>query len=265
MNRLLVPAFIVLGFVSAAWAQSTGTTTTSDVTVLAGKSAQENAATFSGRSPGLWVRAALARHKSFIDSRVNGPRNGQQPELPSASTAASGSSSTSSLGSLGDLTGLIPGGLGSLGSLLGGTGGTGSGQDDLVQYIMDLVNQNNGTSGRSKSSNLKASEQTSAGGAIGRLPKAEQRLQDSSTTTTTTERKFTARLLESWSTTFFSALTLGFQSTDFIDLLKDALRPLIVPDTQADSGDGSSGDSSSGDGSGIEDADSNSGDGGSSI
>ena len=130
-----------------------------------------------------------------------------------------------------------------------------------MQYIMDLASQNksinakttNGSSATAQTSSVQATS-----GAIARLPKAEDRFQE-----VTEERSFTARLMESWSQTFFSAITLGFQSSDFIDLLKDALRPLVVPQETSDGTDSST-DSTPSSGDGIEDAtpaDSNSNDG----
>jgi hypothetical protein len=235
MNRLLVTACIVLGFASVALAQSTTDTTSTDATVLAGKSALENSGTYSARSPGSWVRSAIARHKSFIESRVTGPLAGEIPELPTETTSTSSTSSTGTVTNT--IANLLTGGSSGVTDLLGSLGGTGDGNDALVQYIMSLANANGSTN---KSSNQKASQNTST--------KVQQRLaDDTTTTTTTTERPFKARLLESWASTFFSAITVGFQSTDFIEVLKDALRPLVLPD------------SSDGNGDGIEDVDNNDG------
>ena len=64
------------------------------------------------------------------------------------------------------------------------------------------------------------------GGAIARLPKASQ-AQTQTTTTGTSDQKFLSRLLTSWTNTFFTAISLGFQTTDFISALKKGLEPLF--------------------------------------
>jgi hypothetical protein len=93
------------------------------------------------------------------------------------------------------------------------------------------------------------------GGAIGRLPKSTAVEQTSTTDTTTTttdttttESSFGTRWLTAMTSTFFTAITVGFQTSAFVDVLKDAIRPLFLPASSADTN--SDGTSS---GSGIED------------
>jgi len=114
------------------------------------------------------------------------------------------------------------------------------------------------------------------GGAIGRLPKPEQLFQQNTGTTgtgTTQELSFKERWANAMLQTFFTALTLGLQSSTVIDAIKDGLRPLMFPgDEQAgtdgsDDSGGSGGKDTGGSGDGIEDLtpSGSSGGGGSSI
>lgn len=247
---------------------------------LADRSPLENArgGRVSERAPGNWVREAIARHNGFIDERVNAPRSGNQPNNESASGGgASASSSGSGLSGLAGLADQFLGGLGSLGglssigSMLGGggartgtttgtTGTTGAAGSSgmTIEDLLALRDAMAAAEGESvvngvqinKSDQRQQSQSTSQfGGAIARLPKAEDRFQE-----TTEERKFGARLLEAWADTLFAALTLGFQSNSFVDLIKDGLRPLILPavsdgtDAGADDGSGDGTGDGSGDG-----------------
>lgn len=270
MTRIsaLIATFVIVG---SAWAQ------TSDSVDLTDSSAADNVATgrVAARAPGTWVRAAIARHNDWIGARVTGPRFGTGPseELDGAGESSADQSTTGSTGSLGDLSGLL-GSLGSLGSLgdltglatslTGGTSSTTSSTDGMDPRLAALLALRDAAAGSNKSINKSVSDQAeeaestttgasasdkgltqqtqrySFGGATSRLPKAEERFQD-----TTEDRKFLPRLVESWTTTFLTALSVGFQSTDFIDILKDAIRPLIIPETadgkQGDNTDGTDG------------------------
>jgi len=228
---------------------------------LTSTSSADTGFALSGGTPGSWVRAALTRHKTYINERVNARRSGTSNTRQSQS--ASGSSSSNSSSSTLDLTNLLSqfaGSYGSLGSisglssLLGGQGTSTSGSIqgmDLASYIYALAaSRNSGTTGTKTGTQATINgttpsndTTTPSGGALARLPKAEQ-LYQSQSTTTTDDRKFTARLLDSWAQAFFTALTLGFQQSDFIKILKDALRPLIVPTSSTGQNSGGSGGSS---------------------
>ncbi len=293
MKKLLA-ILTTAGLLSAtvgAQTQSTSTTTTS----LASKSPQENAAVgaVSQRAPGTWVRAALARHMALNSQRRTDGHFGDQSSTQSSAQAGSGTSGSSStgLGSLGSLLSLA-GGSGGLGNLIsglaGGTSGSSgtngsstSGQNYTLADLIAMGQAAGSSSGSSSSSSTKTGtaqvrQDTSAGGAIGRLPKLYARSQSStgdSTSTTTPEQSFGKRWSNAMLETFFTALSAGFQTPAFITVLKDALRPLILPPAAADgsstggsgSSGGSGGSSSTGSGGGIENLPASGGSSGSSL
>jgi len=239
MARLGIAVAAALLFVELAGAQ---TTTTSDTYPEAS----------SGGTPGSWVEAAIARHEAFITARVNSARSGGEAGVRlDESTSSSSSSSTtdtltsllSSLGGTSGLTSLLSGLTGSSTST---TTGSTSEADAAAAALQNLIALRDAASGStSKVSNTQKATDT-AGGAIARLPKAESRTQSSTTTTTdTTTRSFGQRLVDSWSQAFFAALTVGFQSTDFVTMLEDAITPIFYPSTTTttDNSSGSSSDS----------------------
>lgn len=59
--------------------------------------------------------------------------------------------------------------------------------------------------------------------------KAGQRAQATTPTQQQEETPFKERLTASLLNTFFTALTVGFQTQDFIDWIKDLLRPILIP------------------------------------
>ncbi len=286
MNRALAALCLVGAFcVLPALAQS------DDDSNVADRSPKQNVqpGNVQERAPGTWVQRAIAQHNGFIDERVNAPRSGQnasdQNRGASQGTTGRSGSGGSTISNLMDIAGDLMGGsfggitsLGDLGGLSntgGGAGGTTGTGGMSIEDLIALRDAMAEAEGAQKPLNNKAADRAQSartyefGGAVGRLPKADARFQDSDTPT---ERKFVARLLEAWADTFFTALTVGFQSTDFIDLLKDGLRPLLIPDTQDDggddgNGDGGSGNDGSGNGGGIEDIPDDGGndDGGDSI
>lgn len=248
MTRLSA-LIVVLVIGGSAWAQ------TADPLDLAAGTPAENVTSgrVSARAPGTWVRAAIARHNEWMGLRVTGPRFGVGPSKAlggvGETSADQGATETTdgTTGGLGDLTGLL-GSLGSLGDLTsvvtgltGGsstTTGTTDGMDPRLAALLELRDAAAGNnksitdmaqdiepvSGSDKADLTRQAGRYTFGGAIARLPKPEERFQD-----VQEERKFLPRLLESWTTTFLTALSVGFQSQDFIDFLKDALRPLILP------------------------------------
>ena len=258
MMRLAIITLVVGLIALPAWAQTSNATTT-----------DPNAQTtfhLSGGTPGSWVEAAIARHKTFTDARVNARRSGQtstQSEFGSGSTATTSattggasdlltqlSSSLNTLGSvgslstLGNLTGLLTGQTGTTttGTTTGTT--TSSSGTTIAQLLAlrdALAGQSSSTTTGTAKSTTSATNNSSTtasndtthtfGGAIARLPKASQ-LQTQTTTGTTTgtgtdQPKFVDRLMASWATTFFTAISVGFQTTDFITALKKGLQPLF--------------------------------------
>lgn len=273
MNRHLITTLVALSLVLPALAQS------SDTIDLTQSTPQENAraGSVSQRAPGNWIQNAIARHEEWIGIRITGPRAGQsaadnQPETEGTTQSTSDSSGSSSgldallsqygvsldsLASLGSLAGI------DVGSLLGGSSSTttgGSSADDVDPRLAGLLALrdamaagNNKTINKTISDSAKlvdtrASSERTFGGGIARLPKPEDRIQD-----TETERKFVSRLAESWATTAFTVLAAGFQSTTFIEALKDLFRPLIVPSTtdNTDGTDNNNNDNDNNDGTGT--------------
>ena len=233
---------------------------------LADNSPTENNAlgNITARGPSTWVDAARLRHQQLIDARVNTPRGGGVAgTLEGLDGSGSGSStSTSDLGSLLDLVTQL-GGTSDLSGLLdavttGGTtttgtttGTSGSGMTiaDLLALRDSLLGGNSKEIDRSQSVAATQSYETRDGsGAIGRLPKIEPRAQSS----TTDDRKFVVRWADRMVQTVFTALSVGFNSSAFIDFLKDGLRPIMFPPAQTseDGGDGGDGSDTGG---GIED------------
>ena len=258
MKRSILTGVAMLSVTTAPWAQSATALT----------AAPEN----SGGTPGSWVQAAIARHKALIAVRVNAPRGGEAAGDRSNLLASAGanawlgsggtnatSAGTATTGSttLDSLLSLLGGSSSSLSSLAGllGTSSTSTGSttttgstatDPRLAALLALRDANKSTSTEKASTATQQSSVTASGSsssttrvggaAVNRLPKVEQRLQ-SSTTDTTTETPFAARWASAMLSTFFTAVTAGFQSTGFITFLKDGLRPLMYPTDSSDSGD----------------------------
>ncbi len=283
MRRSIVTSVAVLGLATTAWAQTAATLT----------AAPEN----SGGTPGSWVQAAIARHKALIALRVNAPRGGEaagdRSSLPASSTTGTSPMLNGGSTTLDNLLSLVGGSGSSLSALAGLLGASatstgpnvtapGTATDPRLAALLALrdANKSASTEKMSTASQQSSSTATSSsssttrvgGAAVNRLPKAEQRLQSSSTNATA-ETPFAARWASAMLSTFFTAVTAGFQSTGFITFLKDGLRPLMYPTDASgngsDSGNNNSGGSGSGgSGSGIEDispGDNGSGGGGSTL
>lgn len=268
--------------------------TTTEETSLVDSSPQDNARSGAvrERSPGTWVRSAITRHNELMGTRLNGPRFGERNTEEAEARSGSGGGSSSSSGGFGSLADLLSlatqvssgaGGLSGLGSLMGSpTGGTGTTTGTGTGGSTQIPPPSNGTEytladlialgekyGNQKSSDRAQSTNSSGyqfGGAIARLPKAEERFQ--SAETTTDEPTFRVRWMNAMLQTFFSAMTLGLQTPQFIEVLKDGLGPILFPVIdESTNGDGDgSGDGDNGSGGGIEDVDDDDdGGGGSTI
>jgi hypothetical protein len=269
-----------------ALAQSDNGDDGDDSNDLSGRSAWENSrgGRVAERAPGTWVRAAIARHNELIAQRVRSPfgdnedANEPVPEPRADAPTSTGldgllglvNQFSGSLGSLGNLAGnLGVFGGGTTGSTTGTTGTSGSGVDPRLAALLELQAAANGGSSAAEEKSI--NQQWLNGGV-----KFADRAQ---TNGDSQDRKFTSRLVESWASAFFSAATLAFQTNNFVNLLKDAIRPLMFPepDTTDDgsgggsgndgSGDDGSGDGGTGDGTGdgIEDIPSGNGDGSDSV
>ncbi len=212
------------------------------------------------RAPGNVINQARERHRGFINRRVNGPRSGQPVESTTGTTGTAANNAATGLNSL--LGGL--GGSGLLGTLSSLTGGQLS--MDQMNQINNLLNGTSGT-GSSASSGAAsgASSNSASSGSNPNIPsnippdviqtlvnagfdlnelfppsgtskvvagttavaadKSESRSQTNNTTTT----PFPARWANAMLQTTFSALVLGFSSPDFVKLIEDALRPILLP------------------------------------
>jgi hypothetical protein len=258
MLRSFILAVVVGSFASTAvLAQSSAAAASQTVS---DKTPFENskAGAADARGPGSWVDRARARHNTLITQRVRGDGSGSG--LASPGSSSSGGSSTNLLSGLTDLINLASqAGISLGGSTLGGASST--------------TIPNSGSSGTTSSGGVSAADIEAAGAtdAFNQLlqlqsgltsqarqdpldaefddmgfPKSDQRSQTQTPTTPEEEDSFQIRLVDSWLSTIFTAVTLGFQSRDFIDMLADNLRPILRPDlvqpTDNTGGDGNTGD-----------------------
>ncbi len=219
-------------------AQSQSSTTNNSSSDLSASSPKQNASTgaVSQRAPGTWVRSAIERHNTLKGQRLTGPRFGRPNDTEAQLRFGTTSGSNSSQSGSSDLSGLL--------NLLNQLGSTGS--------LGDLVNNLTGSSTSGSGTNYTLDDLIALGQSLGGSQKSSATQQSTTTTTSTTtqsteESSFGARWASAMLKTFFSALTVGFQSDFFIEALKDVLRPLVLP--SSDSG-GSNADSGSGDGAG---------------
>ncbi|HUU95776.1 MAG TPA: hypothetical protein VM487_08545 [Phycisphaerae bacterium] len=276
MNRFaLTVGLVATLFIATGWAQDDDPNAP-----LAEKSPAQNvrATALHARAPSNWVNAARARHAELINARVNGPRFGNAVQDQQDQGAADSAGSTSGTSGLGDLITQLTGSgaLGSLANLFAGASGlggtsTGTGASGVLANIgTSTGSTTGGTTGSLAGipadalamiaaagidiSDLSAkSRDDSASGAIARLPSKDvvsrAQSQDNS--------KFHVRLVDSLLSTFFTALSVGFQTSEFIDSLKGFLRPIFIPTTPTDTGtqgggtpDGGGGSGTTGDGTG---------------
>ncbi len=283
MSRL--PLMVLGCVVLTGWAMAQTTTTVS--TDLRSQTPTENLTGAGSRSPGTWVRAAIARHIGLMGIRLTGPRFGEPNTEEAAARFGGGSSATGTNGglsgldallnlasqfgvdtsALGGLMGGTTGGSGTVGGTTGGTipppsNGTNYTLEDLIRLGQMYEAGSGMSTGTQKGvAGTMVTAQTSddwtrdESGAVGRLPKPAYRLQGVSSLIpqTTEELDFRTRWANSLLQTFFTVLSTGLTSSAMVTVIKDALRPLMFPDVDSegnDDGDGSGGDDSGGDGGG---------------
>jgi len=236
MRRLLFGlALALLIATPVAWAQDS-----SEGTSLADNAPADNVtgSAVSARAPGNVIDFARTRHNELADARRAAQLSRDASSLLPEDTAAGNFSSSSALSSLlsGSLTGLLNTFLGTSTST-GTTTSTGTSTDSTGSSLpSEVIQMLLGAGIDLKDLNLKASDATAD-------DKTDARSQ-----TTTEERSFFVRWADAMLSTTFTAITVGLQTQDFIDILKDAFRPLFIP-TEDESEDTSDGDSSDGDGS----------------
>ncbi|MFO0838109.1 MAG: hypothetical protein U1D55_06235 [Phycisphaerae bacterium] len=228
-----------------AFGQSTGTTTTpSSGTPQIGRLPSDNMRSFRDRAPGTWVQRAIARHKGTGSSTSNTGSTTNN----SSSTSTSNSSSSGLSGLLNSV--LSSGLLGNLGSTLGGltgassTSGSTTGTNTTSTTGTNTTNSSTtGTNGIPSNVPQSVIDQIVAAGidpntifakstdaaSDGTQTNPKTTPREQSSTTTTTTQPFKVRLANTLLQTFFTALTVGFQSQNFITSLKDMFRPLLPP------------------------------------
>ena len=201
----------------------------------------------NGRSPGAIVRDALGRHNTITNERLNRGGTSTEPEDDGTGVGGTGGGTAGDgLGGLLDSFGLggLSGTLDSLGGLLGTTAGSSSGTTagGSLQTLLNLRDS-------------MARRPINSGGAEttgGAMPGTVNPLTAQATNGGTGELPFRTRLVNSWLGAFFTALTFGFSSADFVDLIAVNLQPLFTP---LDPGNGDNGGTDGGGGDGIEDTD----------
>jgi hypothetical protein len=201
------------------------------------------------RAPGQTIQDALARHRDLQNDRLNG---GVTPDPDDGDAGLGGGNGDGGLGDLLDSFGLggLSGTLDSLGGLLGTAGGstgttaggsTGTTAGGSLQTLLDLrdslsrrpINAGGGDNDAASGATVNPLTAQTNNGGTGELP-------------------FRTRLVNSWLGAFFTALTFGFSSADFVDLIAVNLQPLFTP---LDPGNGDNGGTDGGNGEGIEDTD----------
>ncbi len=272
MKTLYVIAIACVSLLALPAGAQTETTTPD----LATQSPDENTAggNVTLRAPGTWVRAALTRHQTLITQRLNGPRYGQpnstEAQARFGNAGAGGTTATgdaSGLGSLLDLANQFAGGngLSGLGSLIAGMAGGGSsgtstggtatnatsgnsvpapadGQNYTLQDLLAMAAANEGSGGSGSSTGRQRAFNVPEDDA-----KVDERAQQTNQTTptgtetgTTPEPSFQKRWANAMLQSLFTALSNPLAQTLYVELFKDALRPLILPpaeDTSTGTGD----------------------------
>ncbi len=272
MLRYALSVAALIGITAVAAAQTT--TTDQNLSDRTPQENVQSAA-LQERSPGGIIRAAIARHSGLIADRVRNRGAEAAANSDSGGSTSGSSSTDGGLGDLlSSLTGgafsadtinAFTGLLGSDGissllgggvsSLLGGgaattTSGNGSSttttgtttsaggatptaaQQSSLEQLLALRDQ---FAGGSQAKAIRASSDANAGRApVSQSAKTAQRSQ-SNGGSDDEEPTFRVRLYNSWLSTIFTAVTAGFRTRDFIDSLKDALRPALglpAPTTQ---------------------------------
>lgn len=229
MDRsLALFCLFVLVITPVAWAQ----TSADEGDTLADRQPTENVrgGAVYERAPGRVVDFARARHMGLRDERLAAQRSGDtSPLLPEPGTLAGLGSFSSSNPLLGLISSFLNTGTGTSGgtSTPATTGGNTSGlPPEVIQMLTSFGIDLN-------SLNLRATQDTDAG-ATAPAKEAET----SQAATTQEERDFIVRWADAMVSTLFTSLVLAVQTTDFIELIKDAFRPLLNMEEADESSDG---------------------------
>ncbi|MFQ5805423.1 MAG: hypothetical protein ACE5I3_03115 [Phycisphaerae bacterium] len=263
MRCSLVGVFVGLLLSSpAAWGQSSGGDGNDNETIGANLAERSPAENVRGgavweRAPGRIVDLARARHLALRDQRAVAQRTGDTSMLAPQPDAVGGlGGSLSNLFGDGSLAGLISSFLnsglaGALGGPMGGslqpagnragagtTTGADSGAIDFSNLPPEVIQMLAGAGIDLNDLNQRSREDAPA--AADAQAKALARAQANNGQE---QPKFIVRWADAMLSTFFTSLTVGFQTQDFIDLLKDLFRPLFIPqEAGADEADGTASD-----------------------
>jgi len=220
------------------------------------------------RAPGRIIDQARARHAALRDARLaaqrSGDTSGLAPEGLGPATTGATNALTNLLGDLlgsGILGGLSGGDISSiLGNLTGGSGTTGGSTTGATG-----ITGNSGGTGPNIPSNIPPEAIQliqNAGIDINQLfakPRAptataadKDRGRSQAATPDQQQPKFVVRWVDAMLSTLFTALTVGFQSPDFVSMLADFIRPLFpaptepIPPDEIDSADTTGSDTGDG-------------------
>jgi len=231
----------------AAWAQASGSNNDeASGTSLADQPPAENVrgGAVWQRAPGRIIDLARARHMGLRDLRLSAQRSGETATLapePAAGSELGGSLSSLFGGSFSSLinTFLNSGLAGALGGQTGGSlqpagNSADSGGTDFSNLPPEVLQMLAGAGIDLKDLNQKQNEESSTESAA--QLKSFTRAQ---TNGGQQEPKFVVRWADAMLSTLFTAITVGFQTQDFIDILKDVFRPLFIPpESSTDGADG---------------------------
>lgn len=274
-------AVVVGSLPTVALAQSSGNSNDNGSVVDRSPLENVRSANVASRAPGnAIIRPALQRHQELQNARLRGDGDGESDtgsgSSSSGTTGAAGSTNNLLGGLLSSLTGgslsggaldsitsllgnegvtslLSSGSLnsllgGSLGSLFGSGSGTTTGTSGIgntagitpeQQASLDLLLQLRDSLGSGSTS--KTRQRTQANTSASNADSAAKTAARSQTTGDDEAPRFRVRLFNSWLGTIFAAATVGVSSRDFINSIKDALRPVFgipapAPTTQPSGG-----------------------------
>lgn len=240
ISFLALASLTLAGLGPAAFAQSTGSGFSEQTPA---ENVQSGAV--QSRAPGQVVKLAIAQHRERSNARLAAQRAGDTsvlaPELPTLLGGGSNSLTDLLGGLLGGLTGL-----GDIGALLDGLGGGAAGTDDGTGSTGSTPATSNGASnltpeaialleanGFNVNDLLAQSRQPASTSTAVESDKAAVQQ------TTEIQPEFAVRWADAMLSTLFTALTIGFQTPDFVDFLVDILTP--SDDTTGDAGNNASG------------------------
>lgn len=243
MKRYLLTIAAGLILAGAAHAQSTTGQTTTTTPTLASQAPAQNvrAGSVSARAPGLVIDAARARHTELRNARLALQQSGGERAETENSSGSDSSNSSSiesllssfGLGSLGSMD------IGTISSLLGSTGGTtgtttstgSTTNSNIPSNLTPEVLAALSAAGININELYPPDEGDTSGSKTMSSTGNSKDSDRSQTTGEDDEPKFVTRWTNSMLSTFFTAIVIGMQTPDFIELLANNLRPILRPET----------------------------------